>query len=172
MSQIKLYVDEDAMHSRLVSVLRSRGVAVVTVSDSGLAEKTDEEQASRGGRLTLVQARKNSSLAMPTCVRMVRKVDALMVEWFGMLRQSEPPSGRGRRIAICSASRTNSNPMATKRRNHPGFGSIDWELGHQPEIFASAMKASISSESSGRTSSPKVSMWKRMADLTSARASS
>jgi hypothetical protein len=41
---IKLYFDEDAMHSRLVTALRSRGVAVVTVMDAGLTEKADEEQ--------------------------------------------------------------------------------------------------------------------------------
>ena len=44
MNQIKLYFDEDAMHSRLVTALRSRGVTVVTVMDAGLTEKTDEEQ--------------------------------------------------------------------------------------------------------------------------------
>jgi hypothetical protein len=41
---IKLYFDEDAMHSRKVSALRSRGVTVITVMDAGLTEKTDEEQ--------------------------------------------------------------------------------------------------------------------------------
>ncbi len=44
MNQIKLYFDEDAMHSRLVTALRSRGVTVVTVMDAGLTEKTDAEQ--------------------------------------------------------------------------------------------------------------------------------
>ena len=44
MNLIKLYFDEDAMHSRLVTALRSRGVTVVTVMDAGLTEKTDEEQ--------------------------------------------------------------------------------------------------------------------------------
>ena len=44
MNQIKLYFDEDAMHSRLVTALRSRGVTVVTVMDAGLTQKTDEEQ--------------------------------------------------------------------------------------------------------------------------------
>ncbi|MBI3411595.1 MAG: DUF5615 family PIN-like protein [Planctomycetes bacterium] len=44
MNQISLYIDEDAMHSRLVTALRSRGVTVVTVVDVGLTEKTDEEQ--------------------------------------------------------------------------------------------------------------------------------
>ena len=44
MNPIKLYFDEDAMHSRLVTALRSRGVTVVTVMDAGLAEKSDEEQ--------------------------------------------------------------------------------------------------------------------------------
>ena len=46
MNQIKLYFDEDAMHSRLVKSLWSRGVTVVTVMDAGLTEKTDEEQLS------------------------------------------------------------------------------------------------------------------------------
>ena len=52
MNQIKLYFDEDAMHSRLVTALRSRGVTVVTVMDTGLTEKPDEEQlafATEGG---------------------------------------------------------------------------------------------------------------------------
>ncbi len=44
MNRVKLYIDEDAMHSRLVAALRSRGVHVITVLDSGLAEKTDDEQ--------------------------------------------------------------------------------------------------------------------------------
>jgi len=43
-NQIKLYFDEDAMHSRLVTALRSRGVTVITVMEAGLTEKTDEEQ--------------------------------------------------------------------------------------------------------------------------------
>jgi hypothetical protein len=44
LSQIELYFDEDAMHSRLVSALRFRGVRVITVLDAGLTEKTDEDQ--------------------------------------------------------------------------------------------------------------------------------
>ena len=44
MNLIKLYFDEDAMHSRLATALRSRGVTVVTVMDAGLAEKSDDEQ--------------------------------------------------------------------------------------------------------------------------------
>ena len=44
MNLIKLYFDEDAMRSRLVTALRSRGVAVVTVTDAGLIEKSDHEQ--------------------------------------------------------------------------------------------------------------------------------
>lgn len=46
MNPIKIYFDEDAMHSRLVKALRTRGVTVVTVLDAGLIEKTDEEQLS------------------------------------------------------------------------------------------------------------------------------
>ena len=44
MNQIQLYFDEDAMHSRLVTALRSRGVTIVTAFDAGLTEKPDEEQ--------------------------------------------------------------------------------------------------------------------------------
>ena len=44
MSQIKIYIDEDAMDSDLVAALRSRGVTVITALDAGLAEKPDEEQ--------------------------------------------------------------------------------------------------------------------------------
>ena len=44
MNQIKLYFDEDAMHSRLVTALRSRDVTVVTVMDAGLTAVPDEEQ--------------------------------------------------------------------------------------------------------------------------------
>lgn len=44
MNQIKLYFDEDAMNSRLVTALRSRGVTVITALDAGLTEKADEEQ--------------------------------------------------------------------------------------------------------------------------------
>lgn len=44
MSQIKLYIDEDAEDSDLVAALRSRGVAVITVLDAGLAGVSDEEQ--------------------------------------------------------------------------------------------------------------------------------
>jgi hypothetical protein len=43
---------------------------------------------------------------------MVLKVEDLIVEWFGIVRQSEPPVRLGRRMAICSASRTTSNPRA------------------------------------------------------------
>jgi hypothetical protein len=43
-SQIGIYVDEDAMDSDLVTALRSRGVAVITALDAGLIRKSDEEQ--------------------------------------------------------------------------------------------------------------------------------
>jgi len=43
-SQIKIYIDEDAMDSDLVAALRSRGVTVITALDAGLVEKSDEEQ--------------------------------------------------------------------------------------------------------------------------------
>ena len=44
MSEIQLYFDEDAMHSRLVTALRARGVTVVTVIDAGRTAVSDEEQ--------------------------------------------------------------------------------------------------------------------------------
>lgn len=44
MNEIQLYFDEDAMHSRLVAALRSRGVTVATVMDAGLTAVSDEEQ--------------------------------------------------------------------------------------------------------------------------------
>lgn len=44
MSQVKIYIDEDATDSDLVAALRSRGVTVITALDAGLAEKSDDEQ--------------------------------------------------------------------------------------------------------------------------------
>ena len=44
MVPFKIYIDEDAMDTDLVSALRSRGVEVVTVPDAGLTGKSDEEQ--------------------------------------------------------------------------------------------------------------------------------
>ena len=43
MELIKIYVDEDAMDSDLVTALRSRGVTVITALDADLIEKPDEE---------------------------------------------------------------------------------------------------------------------------------
>jgi hypothetical protein len=43
-SQIKIYIDEDAMDSDLVAALRSRGITVITPLDAGLAGKSDDEQ--------------------------------------------------------------------------------------------------------------------------------
>jgi len=51
-SQIKLYIDQDAINHRLIGALRSRGVSVMTVLDSGLVQKSDKEQlafATKGG---------------------------------------------------------------------------------------------------------------------------
>lgn len=44
MSQIEIYVDEDAMDSDFVAPLRSRGVSVITALDVGLAGRSDDEQ--------------------------------------------------------------------------------------------------------------------------------
>jgi predicted nuclease of predicted toxin-antitoxin system len=43
-SQIKIYIDEDAMDGDLVAALRSRGAIAITAIDAGLVEKPDEEQ--------------------------------------------------------------------------------------------------------------------------------
>jgi hypothetical protein len=42
-SQIKIYLDEDAMDSDLVAALGSRGIAVITALDAGLIGNLDEE---------------------------------------------------------------------------------------------------------------------------------
>ena len=44
MSQVKIYIDEDAMDGDPVVALRSRGVTVTTPLDAGLIGKPDEEQ--------------------------------------------------------------------------------------------------------------------------------
>jgi Domain of unknown function (DUF5615) len=43
-SQIEIYIDEDAMDSDLVAALRSRGVPVITALDAGLVGKPDDLQ--------------------------------------------------------------------------------------------------------------------------------
>jgi hypothetical protein len=43
-SQIEIYIDEDAMDSDLVAALRSRGVTAITAWDAGLVGKSDDEQ--------------------------------------------------------------------------------------------------------------------------------
>jgi hypothetical protein len=43
-SQLKIYIDEDAMDSDLVAALRSRRVSVLTPWDAGLSGKSDGEQ--------------------------------------------------------------------------------------------------------------------------------
>jgi len=45
-SQIQIYIDEDAMDSDLVAALRSRGVTVITALEAGFAGKSDQEQLS------------------------------------------------------------------------------------------------------------------------------
>ncbi|WP_289500598.1 DUF5615 family PIN-like protein [Gloeocapsopsis sp. IPPAS B-1203] len=44
MSQIRLYVDEDALQDALVKVLRSSGVDVMTVADADRLSYSDENQ--------------------------------------------------------------------------------------------------------------------------------
>jgi hypothetical protein len=49
-SQIRLYIDEDAMDTDLVAALRSRSVPVVTVSDTNSAGQSDSAQLSLAAR--------------------------------------------------------------------------------------------------------------------------
>src|SRR5260370_28828444 len=54
MSGIRLYFDEDAMQHGLVVALRARRVDVLTASDCGMVNRSDEEHlrhASRDGRV-------------------------------------------------------------------------------------------------------------------------
>src|SRR2546425_1015836 len=44
MSQIRLYIDEDAAEHAVVTGLRARGIDVLTVLDAGMTSATDEEQ--------------------------------------------------------------------------------------------------------------------------------
>jgi predicted nuclease of predicted toxin-antitoxin system len=43
-AEIKLYVDEDAMHKDFVVSLRSRQIQMITVSEAGLVNRSDAEQ--------------------------------------------------------------------------------------------------------------------------------
>jgi len=42
-NRISLYFDEDAMHSRLVTALRTRGVTVMTVLDTRLKAASERD---------------------------------------------------------------------------------------------------------------------------------
>ncbi len=44
MSQIRLYVDEDAAQHAVVEGLRNRGVDVLTILEAGMTRTTDDEQ--------------------------------------------------------------------------------------------------------------------------------
>lgn len=48
MSQIRLYVDEDAAEQAVVDGLRQRGIDVLTVFDAGMTSASDEEQLEFG----------------------------------------------------------------------------------------------------------------------------
>lgn len=41
--QIKLYLDEDALHRRLKQAMRERGVDVLTAEEAGMRERDDED---------------------------------------------------------------------------------------------------------------------------------
>jgi hypothetical protein len=44
MSQIRLYIDEDAAEHAVITGLRDRGIDVLTVLEAGMTSATDEEQ--------------------------------------------------------------------------------------------------------------------------------
>lgn len=44
MSQIRLYLDEDSRSKKLLQALQSRGVDVITVAETGMLSRSDEEQ--------------------------------------------------------------------------------------------------------------------------------
>ena len=73
-----------------------------------------------------------SSLEMPDWVQIVRNVEALMNEWFGMVRGVPVPSGFSRNIEMCSFSRTTRNPrdskaLTTRRLEHRlGIWALDF----------------------------------------------
>ena len=69
------------------------------------------------------KARRNSSLVIPAWFRIARRVEDLMNGWLGMVIQSEPPTGLGRRIAMCSASRITWNPRRRKAARTLFFGT-------------------------------------------------
>jgi Domain of unknown function (DUF5615) len=46
MSQIRLYLDEDSRSKKLLQALQSRGVDVITVAETGMLSRSDEEQLS------------------------------------------------------------------------------------------------------------------------------
>ncbi|MEG4347855.1 DUF5615 family PIN-like protein [Microcoleus sp. A003_D6] len=46
MSQIRLYLDEDSRSKKLLQALQTRGVDVITVAETGMLSRSDEEQLS------------------------------------------------------------------------------------------------------------------------------
>ena len=54
MPWIRLYLDEDSMHRGLVAALRARGVDVMTASEAGMVNRSDEDHlrwATKQGRV-------------------------------------------------------------------------------------------------------------------------
>lgn len=43
MSQIRLYLDEDSRSQKLLQALQTRGVDVITVAETGMLSRSDEE---------------------------------------------------------------------------------------------------------------------------------
>ncbi len=108
---------------------------------------------------------------MPACVRIVRSVDHFIFRWLGIVKGVRVPSGFSyHRDMIALSHKTEA--QALKSLDDFIDGSVHRKLTHQTATPASATKASRTEGSPSKTSDPKVSMWKVMADFTSASASS
>ena len=108
---------------------------------------------------------------MPAWLQMVRSVELLRVEWFGMVRGVREPSGLSRHGDVVAFA-DDFEAEQLKRLDDAPFGGIHGEPGHQMAMPVSATNASRTGDSPKSPSSPKVSTWKRIAERTSASASS
>jgi hypothetical protein len=82
------------------------------------------------GNQSLLDASKKSAREIPDCEQMVRRVDALRVEWFGIVSGVRLPSGFCRTIEMCFRSRMISNLSVRSARrtfasaHRPGISSL------------------------------------------------
>ncbi|GEM_PF-6625227 len=92
---------------------------------------------------------------MSDCRQIARSVADLIVGWLGIVKGVVVPSAFALRKAMCSRSRTISNPRACSAQ-HAILRCVDRELGHGYTL-ASATNASITGSSTLRDSAPNVS---------------